>query len=144
MSFEKIRKALTTKAVELLQAAPISILQKNIVAGNMPSPAPGDAKWAQILFTTREPSVATLGTGGQDKVTGVLFVNIRVPLDHGELDGVKAIDAFRAALPAGFRLTFGGVEVVVLSIGAVDGRVVDAYWRTDITIPFRAFIQRGA
>lgn len=144
MSLVKVRTALATSAVAILKAAPISILQQNIISGNMPSPRAGDTKWVQLLFANRTPSVATMGSLGEDRFEGVLFVNIRIPLDHGEADGLVAIDAFRSALPAGSRLTFGGQAVTVLSIGAVDGRVVDGYWRTDITIPFRAFIQRGA
>jgi len=144
MSFKKTRQSLATAAIALLKAAPISILPANIISGNMPSPGAGDKKWAQVLFTTRDPSVATMGGIGTDRLEGVLFVNIRIPLDHGEVEGIEAIDAFRSALPAGSRLTFEGQQVTVLSIGAVDGRVVDGYWRTDITIPFRAFINRGA
>lgn len=144
MSFKNTRQSLATAAITILKAAPISILQENIISGNFPSPRAGDVKWAQVLFTTRDPSVATMGSIGTDRLEGVLFVNIRTPLDHGEAEGLAAIDAFRSALPAGSRLTFGGQEVTVLSIGAVDGRVVDGYWRTDITVPFRAFIHRGA
>lgn len=143
MSYKKIREALATSAFAILQASPISILAANIIAENMPSLRVNE-KWAQMLFSLRPPSVATLGSGGQDQATGVLFVNIRTPLDQGTSQGLQAIDAFRAALPAGSRLTFEGQEVTVLSIGAVDGRVVDGFWRTDITIPYRAFIQRGA
>ncbi len=142
MSFEQVREALTTAAVGLLEGVDIAIDSANIISGNMPSPKV-NAKWAQVLFTTRSTSVATMGNGGQDQLIGVLLVAIRTPLDQGERSGLKAIDAFRRALPAGSRLTFEGQEVTVLSIGAVDGRVVDGFWRTDITIPYRAFIQRG-
>ena len=142
MSFEQVREALTTAAVGLLEGVDIAIDSANIISGNMPSPKV-NAKWAQVLFTTRSTSVATMGNGGQDQLIGVLLVAIRTPLDQGERSGLKAIDAFRKALPAGSRLTFEGQEVTVLSIGAVDGRVVDGFWRTDITIPYRAFIQRG-
>lgn len=142
MSYQKIREALTTSAFTILQAAPISILAANVISENMPSLRVNE-KWAQMLFSSRQPSVATLGSGGLDEVTGVLFVNIRTPLDQGSSQGLQAIDAFRTALPAGSRLTFEGQEVAVLSIGAVDGRVVDGFWRTDITIGYRAFIQRG-
>ena len=143
MSYQQVREALTTSVVALLKASPISILAENIIAGNMPSPR-RNAKWAQIMFTTRTPSVATLGSLGEDKLDGVVLVNLRIPLDQGEADGLQAIDTFRSSLPAGSRLTFESQKVTVLSIGAVDGRVVDGFWRTDITIPFRAFIQRGA
>lgn len=142
MSFQKVRQALATSAVAVLKASPISIPDEHIIAGNMPT-ARANEKWAQILFTTRQPTVATLGEVGKDRSEGVLLVNLRIPLDQGEIDGLKAIDAFRSALPAGSQLTFEGQTVTVLSIGAVDGRVVDGFWRTDITIPFRAFINRG-
>ena len=142
MSLEKIREALATSAIALLKASPISIPAANIISGNMPSPKVNE-KWAQVLFTSRAPSVATMGGGGQDYLPGVMLVNIRVPLDQGERIGLKAVDAFRTALPAGSRLTFGGQQVTVLPIGAVDGRVVDGFWRTDITIPYRAFITRS-
>jgi len=142
MSVVKVREALATAAVTTLQATPISIEAANIISGNMKSPRVNEP-WAQILFVPRSPSVATMGEGGLDRQEGVLLVNIRTPLDRGEYDGLVAVDAFRKAYPAGSRLTFEGQEVTVLSIGAVDGRVVDGFWRTDITIPYRAFIQRG-
>ena len=142
MSYRKIRQALSTSAVGILTAAPINLPSANIISGNMPSPEKGEA-WAQILFAARSPFVATMGDGGLDQSEGVLFVNLRHPLDTGEAAGLVAVDAFRAALPVGTRLIFEGQEVTVLSIGAVAGRVVDAFWRTDITIPYRAFIQRG-
>ena len=143
MSIKQVREALTTSVVAILKASPISLPDANIIAGNMPSPKQ-NVKWAQILFGTRNPSVATMGASGQDRLEGVLFVNLRTPLDNGEQDGLTTLDTFRTALPAGFRLTFEGQVVEVLSIGAVDGRVVDGFWRTDITIPYRAFIKRGA
>ena len=143
MSVVQVREALTTSVVALLKASPISIADANIISGNMPSPHQS-SKWVQILFTSRPPYVATLGGGGKDCLEGVLFVNLRIPMDNGELPGLQVVDTFRAALPAGSRLTFEGQEVTVLSIGSVDGRVVDGFWRTDITIPYRAFIKRGA
>lgn len=142
MSFVKVRESLATAAVATLQAAPIEMEAAHIISGNMPSPRINEP-WAQILFVPRSPTVATMGDGGMDRVEGVLLVNIRTPLDKGEVDGLVAVDAFRSAFPAGSRLIFEGQEVTVLSIGAVDGRVVDGFWRTDITIPYRAFIQRG-
>ena len=142
MSYAKIRQALATSAVGVLTASPVSMASGNIISGNMPSPEKNEP-WAQILFTARSPSVATMGSGGLDMVEGVLFVNVRHPLDTGEGAGLVVVDAFRDALPAGSRLTFEGQEVTVLSIGAREGRVVDAFWRTDLTLPYRAFIPRG-
>lgn len=143
MSFDLVRKALVTEAVAILTAAPISLTSDAIGADNMPAPKV-EGHWCILHFLPNDPAVGSLGTAGLDRVTGILTVAIRSPLDQGEGFGLAALDAFRETLFAGKRVIFGGQEVEIINVGKDPGRVVDTWYRTDITVQFRAYIVRGS
>lgn len=142
MGLANARTALVKAADAVMKASPFSFTDARLISENMPAPVTSEA-WAQYIFASRRPSVATLGVGGSDVVTGILRVDVRHPLDTGIGAGLALVDAFRTAMPAGTRLSFGGQEVSVLNIGADTGSVVDTWYRTNISIAFRAFLPRG-
>lgn len=142
MGFAQVRTALVTAADLVMKAAPFSFTDARLIFENTPAPVTNEP-WAQYIFAPRKPHVATLGADGTDEVVGILRVDVRFPLDTGISSGLALTDAFREAMPAGTRLSFEGQEVAVLNIGAETGRVVDTWYRTDITVAFRAFLPRG-
>jgi hypothetical protein len=143
MSFDLVRKALVSQARTILTSAPILLTNDAISADNMPAPKVA-GNWCIIHFMPNDPVVGSLGTAGLDRLTGILAVAIRSPLDQGEAFGLKALDSFRTTLFAGKQVTFSGQEVEIINVGKDPGRVVDTWYRTDITVQFRAYIVRGS
>lgn len=138
----KISVALATLANSTLLAAPLSFAQDDIIGENQARPESSNA-WAQFVFKPNQPVMGSLGSGGLDEVTGVFLVNLHYPLDTGSAPGKDAVGTFRQAFVAGLQLIFEGQEVRVVSCGANLGRIVDTWYRADICIEWRAYLQRG-
>lgn len=142
MGIAKVRTALVTALNTTLQASPLSFPVANIVGSNRPAPHVA-TNWCTVTFLPADLMPITLGSSGQDLATGIVAINVRTPLNDGESFGLTVVDTLRAAYPAGTRVTFSGQQVEILGIGFEPGRVIDTWWRTDITVQFRAYIQRG-
>lgn len=143
MGLKQVRTALVTAVKDVLEAAPLSLPEDRFGAENMPTPEQ-DGDWCRfVMLLPNRPVAWTLGAGGDDVFNGLLMAEIHTPLDQGAAFGLSALDAVRSALPAGKRLTFEGQEVQVVNIGADTGRVFDLWYRTDIKVQFRAYVQRG-
>ena len=142
MGITQIRTALVKAVIAELKKPPFSFTDGQIIFENTPAPDT-PLEWAQLIFAARQPTVATMGGGGTDQVRGILRVDVRHPLDTVIGTGLALVDAMRTALPAGTRLSFEGQEVAILNIGADTGSVVDTWYRTNISVAFRAFLPRG-
>lgn len=138
----KIRAALVSEALPILKAPPISLLDSQIFSENMPRPVTSD-NWAQFWFKPGTPRTASMGSGGQDLIEGLLLVNIHIPLDQGNAFGLSAYDSFRKTLTGGKRIIFEGQEVEIVNCGANLDRIVDTWYRADIQIQWRAYLTRG-
>lgn len=138
----KVRAALVEKALEVLTSAPLLTPTENIISENMPRPEVSDT-WYQLWFKPGAPRVFTLGSGGLDELTGVLLVNGHIPLDEGNAKGLEVAGTMRTVFTAGLRLIFEGQGVEVLNCGVNLGRIVDTWYRADVSITFRAHLTRG-
>ena len=138
---DKVRRAIVTALLPLLEGAPLSLPSDAIVTENMPKP--DAAKFAEILFKPNNPIAVTLGPGGLDLLTGVMLVNLHLPLNTGSAEGLAAIRALRVTLSAGTALIFEGQTVTITMVGGNVARIVDTWSRTDISINWRAFLKRG-
>lgn len=138
----KISQALAQLAYDTLVGAEIGLTSAAIIGENMPKPTV-EGLWAQMFFKPNQPRVFSLGSGGMDEVTGVFLVNMHYPLDTGSAAGKDAAGTFRRAFTAGSQLIFQGQAVRIVSCGANMGRIVDTWYRADVTINWVAYLQRG-
>lgn len=103
---------------------------------------PPSAPWASVFFLPNQPSVATLGAGGQDQVTGVMQIDLNYPTNSGEADILAKFEAIKNAFTVGVRPIYQGQEVSIRSCGRSQGRVVGNFYRISITVMFYAQINR--
>lgn len=139
MSFENVRKALFTAVKSTLEAHDF---QGKIQWENEDFDPTKMAKWAAVHFIPAQPFPATLGTGGSDRLTGFIQVDIHVPRGGGFRPIYKMADFFRANFFAGKKLEESGTVVVILSCGLNQGSVVDNWYQRSATIFFRSDLPR--
>lgn len=135
MSLNKVQQALVGAAKTSLGATPAAY-------ENEPFTKPSGAKWAEVFFLPNDPSVETLGGDGQDRVDGIVQVNLNYPTGTGGSAARADYESIRASFPAGARPAYNGQEVVILSCGRSTGRIVDGWYRVSITISWYALIPR--
>ena len=139
MSISNSRKALLTAAKAVLEAQGLtgSIAYENVSF----KPSEND-QWAMISFVPNQPFVATLGGGGDDRLTGFLQVDLNVPQGQsiGAID--DWVDALRAEFVAGKNYHYSGTSTVINSTGVSGGSVFDNWYQKSVTISFRADLPR--
>ena len=137
-----VRTALAEAAISTLRSVSIGFTDSQIISENVARPTE-DSAWVQLWFKPGKAQVFTLGSGGLDLLPGVFLVNVHLPLDTGNSIGVKVADTFRKSLPAGKRLIFNGQDTHIVNCDANLGRVVDTWYRADISIYWKAYLTRG-
>lgn len=138
----KTRKALAQLVLNTLTSSPLSIPTTSVISENMENPDTSDP-WCQMWFKPNIPIMFTLGENGLDEMTGIFLANIHIPLDVGNSLGVLAADTFRDVFVGGKHVIFDDREVSILRCGANLGRIVDTWYRADITIYWRVYLSRG-
>lgn len=135
--FSKLKSALVQGAVTALAGTPLA-------TENSPfnKPAAG-LPWAAVFVMPSQPSVATLGTEGQDNHDGVMQLDLNYPVKTGEAAVTAKADTLADFFKAGVRLYYQGVELTILSCGRSRGREVDGFWRVSITISWFARVPRN-
>lgn len=99
--------------------------------------------WAAFYFVPAQPVVATLGAGGSDRLDGFVQIDINYPADKGTKDAKEKADAFRNVFKAGARFSYSGQEVIIVSCGRSQGRIVNGLYRISVTVVFYAHITRN-
>lgn len=138
-----IRTALAAAIVPLLTGSELGYSSDQIFAENSPRPDSLDP-WIQLWFKPGKATAFTLGPGGLDLLPGVMLVNFHLALDTGSAEGIKVAGTFRDAFPAGKRLIFNGQDTHIVNCDANLSRVVDTWYRADISIYWKAYLTRGA
>lgn len=111
---------------------------------NSPFEKPTDqSPWASAFVLPNQPSVATLGSEGQDAHDGILQIDLNYPLMTGEAAVTAKADELSDFFKAGKRLAHGGVELTVTSCGRSRGREVDGWYRVSMTVTWEARVPRN-
>lgn len=103
---------------------------------------PTGEPWAQVTFVPAQPTVATLGLGGRDRITGFLQIDLNYLTDTGEQAADAMFNRLRNLFTVGSRFVYGGDEVVIRSCGCSQGRIVNNYYKVSVTVYFYSDIQR--
>ena len=135
MSLSQVQTALFTAAVAAIGAIPTEY-------ENVKFTPPVGAKWASLFFLPNVPTVATLGSTGQDEATGLIQIDLNYPLGTGNSAARTDFETIRAAFPAGSRHTSSGQTVMVTGCGRNQGQIVGNYFRVSISVFWNARIPR--
>ena len=135
--FSGLRKA-------LVQGVEDSPLDLPYAAENSPFSKPTDqSPWAAVHIFMNQPSVATLGTEGQDAHDGIMQIDLNYPLNTGEAAVTAKADGLTDFFKAGKRLAHSGVELTVSSCGRSRGREVEGWYRVSMTVTWFARVSRN-
>ncbi len=105
-------------------------------------PPSGEA-WAKIYFMPTDPIVATLGDEGQDRVDGLVQIDLNFPLNQGTADIGEMATRIRNLFTVGSRPAYCGQEVVIKACGRSQGREVNGFYRISVSVYFYAHINRS-
>lgn len=136
MTISNIRSALI-QAIENLNLA-LPTAHENVTFT-----PPENQPWLAVFFLPNQPEVHTLGTQGQDMITGILQVDTYYPVGVGSKDQFDLIDQIRSAFPAGSKPSYSGQEVVVRSCGRGPGLVEGSFYRIPVTVYWYAHLNRN-
>jgi hypothetical protein len=138
MSEQKVKSALVQAFTSGNPFFPLAQIQFE----NVSFVPPTDKPWAALWFIPNQRTVATLGSIGTDRVTGVFQIDLNYPLNNGDKDVSDKATAITSLLKVGYRAVYSGVEVVIASCGRSPGKVVGSFFRVSVTIAFYADINR--
>ena len=141
MSIVKIEQALIQSYIGAGLAVPT--IHENVTEPlDVTTAKAKQAPWAELYFLSIQPSVATLGDSGTDAQDGLLQINLYFPLNQGRKATRGAIEMLCAYYKAGRSFSYQGQSVSTRSCGAGNGRNVDGWYQTIITITWKARTSR--
>jgi hypothetical protein len=135
MSQQLVRQALTAAAIAALPGIPIA--RENVAFDK-----PANSKWAALWFIPNQPSVETLSSIGQDRVDGILQIDVTYPIGTGTDECDADYQSIRASFPAGASYSTGGQTVLIINCGCSQGRRIDSEYRVSVTVRWDALIPR--
>lgn len=141
MSFSNIQSALNQKWVAtnaLLTGGPFPTAYPNVEFS-----VPSNAPWAQLFHLANQPFVGSLGTQGDDEISGILQINLYVPLGEGVGRLNSLFDTVRGQFKAGTYLTYSGQWVLILSCGMQQPVKEDGFYRGIITVEWETRLSRA-
>jgi len=141
MAKSHIEKALLTAANAFLVAQGFD---GKISAENIKFTPETDSEDASLFFVPNAPGVVTLGSGGRDRETGFLQIDLNIPLGTGTAEMRDWTDAAYVEFTAGKTYSESGQVVRILSCGENQGGNVDNWFRKSLTVAFRPDLTRTA
>ena len=137
MSIVKVEQALIQSYIGAGLAVPT--IQENIAEPKEVAAAKAkQTPWGELYFLSNQPDVATLGDSGTDAQDGILQINLNFPLNKGRKATRYAIALLCAYYTAGRSFFYQGQPVSIRSCGAGNGRNIDGWYQTIITITWKA------
>lgn len=135
----KTRAALLTKLATLTGSTPIAYPNKPF------TPTPG-VLWLKADFVPADNSPATLGTTGDDEITGFFQVGIYAPANSGDVTSVNWLDTLQAGFKNGSVISYQGRNVRITHSQHNAGNEVtidtSVWYPTYLTVYFSARKQR--
>lgn len=130
-----VRKALFSLVAEVLEG-------EHVKWPNVKFDPPEAATWFGVHFLPADRSVATLGDGGFDRATGILQIDVDIPLDSGEEALEEKITALENQFVPGRIAVYQNQKAVIAACRRVPGREAFGRWRASLSIDYYADIQR--
>jgi hypothetical protein len=154
MNDSNVKKALITAASDFLtvvteintESGTVSDLPiipaANISWENRTFEAPVTELWAAVFYVPNNPVGRTVGVGGIDEANGFMQIDLSIPTDSGDEQMNDWYDKARLYFVAGRSFLFNTQNVLVISSGMTQGRVIDNNYRKSLTVFFTAQVKR--
>ncbi len=133
---QDLNKALLQGVVDCALGMPIAQ-----VNAHFDKPTDG-SPWAAVFILPNQPSVATMGQGGQDAHDGIMQIDLNYQVDSGEAATQAKVKDVTAFFRAGRALVYSGTTAYVASCGKPRSAPVDGWYRTSLTIEWYARVDR--
>lgn len=137
MSIVKIEQALIQSYIGAGLAVP-TIYENTAEPETVATAKTTQSPWAELFFISNQPDVATLGSVGTDAQDGLIQLNLNFPLNKGRKATREAIELLSSYYTAGRSFSYQNQSVSIRSCGAGNGRNVDGWYQTIITITWKA------
>jgi hypothetical protein len=92
---------------------------------------PVEGAWIQVAFMPGQAEQITLGSAGENRIYGIVHINLFVPLNQGTGEAWNTADSLRALFN---RVTVGAVRFKVPSTRPP--MLSESWWQIPITCPF--------
>lgn len=103
---------------------------------------PTSSPWAAVHYMPNVPDPVTAGTYGYDEASGLLQIDINVPLNAGTKQSRDLVDKIVNLFPSGHDLMYNDAWVRPRRVGRTQGREVDGWWRVSVTVYWYTRLQR--
>lgn len=133
----KIHAALVQKYESAATGLPTAYPNKNL---EQPS---NEVPWAELFIIPIETLAFTLGADGQDLYEGILQVNLNYPTNTGHKEALLMADRLCHHFRAGQLSVYDGVQVNFRGATALQGRVVNGWWRVVVSARFYSVALRS-
>ena len=110
---------------------------------NAPFRVPNDAPWLRATIIDMNDSVRTLGSGGRNRIDGLLQLDVFVPKNSGDVVLMGIVDQLGAIFQSGKELTHNGQVVRINSASNREGMDEETWYRRIIEVDFYSFETRG-
>lgn len=130
MSLFNIRAAIFT-AIEALDVG-VPVLRAN------ERKADGLKRFAEAYILPNAPEPATMGDNGTDRATGILQININVPLHSGDGDLLQLCDQFVEAFKVGLDLTYDGQTTTFFGGGVSGFQQDNGFYQAILSFEFES------
>jgi hypothetical protein len=92
---------------------------------------PEDGIWIQVTMLPGQAGQITMGTAGENRIYGVVHINLFVPLNRGMGEAWNKVDSLRSLFN---RVTIGPVRFRVPSAGVPT--LSQSWWQIPVSCPF--------
>lgn len=141
MSVGNVKKAILTRYLSLGISYPLATENEEF---DPSIEAPNGETWCKFTFSPNTPEVKTLGTNGEDEVTGFAQFDINIKPGTSDSETFDYYETLRLAFSAGSYLTYGSDAVLITSCGLSQGRRLDEIYRKSVRIFWRSDITRNS
>lgn len=124
-----VRSAAVTALKLLLPSVPRQL--ENV------TPTKSTGLWISLFTLPTDTTAATLGSAGENEHTGILQIDINVPLNTGEKELFEKVEILRGAFDVGRHLTSSGLTIIFGSYSLSSGRNVDSWFRRSLSLAYR-------
>lgn len=97
---------------------------------------PKDAAWIQPRLVWGDAVQAAIGVDGENRITGILHINVFTPVGMGSDETTQHVDSLRALFPRGLRLA-AGAKGIYFHPPRAEGPIEDEIWnQIPVMAPF--------
>lgn len=110
---------------------------------NAPFTVPNNAPWLRVTILNMDDVVLTLGSGGKNRISGILQIDVFVPRNSGDIKIYDTMDDLTAVFQSGAELDYNGQVVRINSASDRAAQDESDWYRRIIDVDFYAYLTRG-